>query len=103
MHDYKDAIAGSLGGSTETPKKEIKHVITRKSKNGGHIHEHHHTHPDHHPMEEHTTHGDDAMVEHLLQHMGTPNPGEAEAEAGQSGTPAPAPSASPNPPGIPAA
>jgi hypothetical protein len=100
MHEYTDAVAGSLGGS-ETPKKEIKHIITRKAKSGGHIHTHVHTHPAH-PDEDHVTHGDDQLAEHMMMHMGTPNPGEAEAEQGQSGIPAAAGGAMP-PAGLPAA
>jgi hypothetical protein len=83
------------GGSEhgEKPKKEIDHIKTYKSHNGDHIHEHHHTHPEHHPVEKHTTRGDDEMTDHMLQHMGTPNPGEPEADAG---TPDAAPAASPD-------
>ena len=82
------SVASELGGKTETPKKEIKHIITRKAHGGkGHIHTHVHTHAAH-PDEEHVTSGDDEMAEHMMQHMGEPNPGEAEADAGQSGIPA---------------
>jgi hypothetical protein len=96
-------IKQELGGSEHKPKKEISHIVTRKSANGGHIHEHHHTHPAHHPKEEHTTSGDDAMAEHMLQNMGTPNQGEAEADAGTpdaaSATAAPSPDGSGAPAG----
>lgn len=78
-------VASELGGDTPKPKKEIKHIVTKKAKTGGYIHEHHHTHPEHHPMEEHVTPDQDSMMDHMMQHMGTPNPGEAEADAGQSG------------------
>lgn len=73
-------IMTALGGSSEKPKKEIKEMHVRKSHNGGHIITHKHHAPEHHPDEEHTTHGDDAMVEHMMQHAGTPNPGEAASE-----------------------
>lgn len=88
------SLSASLGGKKEKkPKKEIKEIRTRKSKNGGYVHEHHHTAPEHHPMEEHTSADQDAMAEHMMQNMGTPNPGEAEADAGQSGAPDAAPAA----------
>jgi len=81
---YRDA-KGELGGGSA--KKEIKHIVTKKAKSGGFIHEHHHTHPEQHPMEEHVTPNQDAMVQHMMENMGQPNPGEAEADAGQSGIP----------------
>jgi len=86
------SVSEELGGKKEaTPKKEIKHIITRKTANGkSHIHTHVHTHPAH-PDEEHVTTGDDEMAEHMMQHMGTPNPGEAEADAGQGAAPGAAP------------
>ena len=77
----KDAKDG-LGGSEATPPKEISHIIHHKVSGGGHHFEHHHTHPTHHPVEHHFAKDDDGMVEHMLQHAGTPNPGEAEADAG---------------------
>ena len=83
MADHSYAAAHhALGGSDSKPPKVISHIVHRKSANGDHIFEHHHTHPDHHPKEEHTKRGDDEMVEHMMQHAGTPNPGEAEADAG---------------------
>jgi hypothetical protein len=72
----------------EKPKKEIAHIKTSKAKSGGYVHEHHHTRPEHHPMETHVSSTQDAMADHMMQHMGEPNPGEAEADAGQSGVPA---------------
>lgn len=81
--DHKYAgVAEALGAHSAKPKKEIKHIITSKSHNGGHVHIHVHHHPEHHPDETHTTHGDDAMAEHMLANGGTPNPGEAESEPG---------------------
>jgi hypothetical protein len=88
-----DAMKGAseaLGGKS-TPPKEIEHIKTKKAKSGGYVHEHHHTHPEHHPMETHVTPDQDAMAEHMMQHMGTPNPGEADADAGQGGIPGAAP------------
>ena len=85
-YDVSDELAGK---KEDKPKKEIKHIITRKDHGGkGHIHTHVHTNPAAHPDEEHVTNGDDEMAEHMMQNMGTPNPGEAEADAGQSGVPA---------------
>ena len=98
MHK-KDVIKSAsheLAGKEEKPPKEIKHVITKRDKSGkGHIHTHVHTHPEHHPDEDHISIGDDGMVDHMLEHQGTPNPGEAEADAGQSGIPQGAPQAGP--------
>ena len=96
MSGPMSGAADALGGKAETPKKEVKEIRTRKGKTGGYIHEHHHTAPEHHPMEEHTSADQDGMMAHMMEHMGTPNPGEADADAGQSGVPAapaPAPAA----------
>lgn len=98
---WADTVKHDLGGehSQDKPKKEVSHVEVRKSDTkGDHIITHHHTHPEHHPKEEHTTRGDDEMVQHMMANMGTPNPGEADADAGTpdaasaapTGTPAPA-------------
>lgn len=88
MKDIMAAAADHMGGEPqEKPKKEIDHVRTRKGKSGGYIHEHHHTHPEHHPMEQHVSADQDAMVGHMIANMGQPNPGEAQADAGQSGVP----------------
>jgi hypothetical protein len=87
LDHLKDALAGAE--KPEKPKKEIKAIHTRKVKGkdgkSSYIHEHHHTHPEVHPMEEHVSADHDSMIEHMMQHMGEPNEGENEAEAGQSG------------------
>lgn len=86
--DVYQGAAESLGGHepAKKPKKEIKHINVRKGHGGkGYIAEHHHTHPEHHPMEEHVLPNQDAMMDHMMQNMGQPNPGEAEADAGQGG------------------
>lgn len=101
MHDTYSLAKSGMAGSDHMPEKKIKHIVTRKSANGGHVHEHHHTHPDVHPMEEHTTQGDDGMVGHMMDNMGTPNPGEAQADAGQSGIPPAAPTGAPAAPSMP--
>ncbi len=85
MKKHTIDVSDELGGKKEKPKKEIKHIITKKSADGKHhIHTHVHTHPEH-PDEEHVSTGNDGLVDHMLEHQGEPNPGEAEADAGQSG------------------
>src|SRR5208337_3728997 len=87
-HNSMSSVAEELGGKAATPKKEIKHIITKKAAGGkGHIHVHVHTHPEVHPDEEHISNGNDGLADHMMEHMGEPNPGEAEADAGQSGIP----------------
>ena len=97
-HETYDSAKANLAGHAEVPKKEIHHISTRKA-GKGYIHEHHHTHPEHHKMEEHTSADQDGMVDHMMQNMGQPNPGEAEADAGQSGIPqgVPSPTSQPLP------
>lgn len=80
MADWTKEVGSHLGSSHDKPKKEIKEIRVRKSHNGGHVITHEHHHPEHHPNETHTTKGDDALAEHMLQHAGTPNPGEQEAD-----------------------
>jgi hypothetical protein len=63
------AWAGAVKGE-EKPKKEIHEVRTRKAKTGGYIHEHHHKHPEHHPMEEHTSASSRDMLAHMNDNMG---------------------------------
>lgn len=79
-------LSNELGsGEDKKPKKELSHIVTRKGKSGGYIHEHHHTHPAEHPMEQHVSANQDAMVGHMIDHMGEQNPDEAGADAGQGG------------------
>ncbi len=87
QHRIYKSTAEALGGGQEKAKKEIKEIRTRKGHKSGYIHEHHHTAPEQHPMEEHVSPDQDAMVSHMMEHMGQPNPGEAEADAGQGGMP----------------
>lgn len=93
---WKDAVSDHMGGHDgKAPKKEIHEIRVRKGKSGGHVIEHHHTHPGHHPMEEHVTKTDDDMADHMLQNAGNPNPGEAAADAGTpDAAAAPAPTGS---------
>ena len=99
MHESMAMVKGALGGheakSEPKSKKELKEIRVRKAKNHGHIIEHHHTNPVDHPLEEHTTNGDDELASHMMQHMGTENPGESEAP---SQSMAAAPAAAPAPP-----
>jgi hypothetical protein len=88
MSDVMNELKHSLSGEHEKPKKVVHKMHIEKAKSGGHIITHEHTHPAHHPDEKHVTKGDDELASHVLQNMGTPNPGEAEADAGQSGIPA---------------
>lgn len=84
---YRTALghaAHALGGDHKHPKT-IHEIRTRRSSNGGYIHEHHHTHPEEHAMEEHTSPDQDAMVAHMMQNMGSQTSGEADADAGQAG------------------
>jgi hypothetical protein len=104
---WKDSVASKLGGEKSSgPKKEIKHIITSKSANGGHVHIHVHHHPETHPDETHTTKGDDEMLAHMAANAGTPNPGEAADPTMQGAAPmtaAPSPAASPSAAGAPPA
>lgn len=88
-HTVMERAADALGShkEEEKPKKEIKHIVTKKAKSGGYIHTHVHTHPEHHPDEDHVSKDQDEMADHMLQHMGEANPGEAEADGGSSGVP----------------
>jgi hypothetical protein len=62
---------GMVPGNTEDkPKKEIHEIRTRKAKTGGFIHEHHHTRPEHHKMDEHTSADVKGMLSHMNEHMG---------------------------------
>jgi hypothetical protein len=87
---WSDATKEAMGGSHDKPAKEISHVEVRKSgTKGDHIITHHHTHPEHHPAETKTTRGDDEMVEHMMQNMGSQNPGEAAADPNAAAAPDP--------------
>lgn len=83
MDHLKDALGGN--DKNAKPKKELKEIRTRKAKDGKIIHEHHFTHPEHYDKEEHVSANQDELVDHMLEHMGTPNDGEQEANEGQSG------------------
>ena len=88
MHHMMEHLKSELGTPADkVPAKKLKHIVTRKA-GEGHVHEHHYTHPDHHAPTEHATHGTDGMINHMMEHMSEPNPGEQEANDGQSGIPA---------------
>lgn len=93
MAKWTDGSQG-LKGKSKSPKKEVHEIRTRKAKSGGFVHEHHHTDPMKHPMEEHVSPDQDAMVQHMMQSMGTPNPGE-DPSAGAAPTPDAAPPSGP--------
>lgn len=74
-------VAEHMSGDEHKPAKVLDHIKSYKGdKHGKVVHEHHHTHPDHHPMEKHSTQGDDEMAEHMMANLGTPNPGEGQGE-----------------------
>jgi hypothetical protein len=70
-------VADELGGDPAKAPKVIDHIRTRKAASGGYIHEHHHTNPGDHPVEQHISADQDAMVSHMIEHMGE-QPGEAD-------------------------
>ena len=103
MKDSYSGAADVLGGTeAKKPAKELHEIRTRKVKGHGgktsYIHEHHFTHPEHHKPEEHASGNQDEMVEHMMDHMGEPNPGEADASMGAGEPAAPA---APTPGGMP--
>src|SRR5271165_1287718 len=104
---WNKSAGAKAAGKSKTPAKTISHMTIKKAANGGHIITHHHTDPMTHPDEHHTTKGDDQMVGHMMDNMGTPNTGEAEVQAaGQPGAPPMAgagPSAAAPQPGAPPA
>lgn len=92
-----DAVS-AIAGKSAKPKKEIKHILTRKSHDGKIIHTHVHHHPEHHPDEEHVSMNNADVANHFEAHNATPNEGEAPAEGAAqpaqmmaSPSPAPAP------------
>ena len=101
---WAGSVKDGLGDSKpHAPKKEIDHIKSYKSHTKGDvIHEHHHTHPDHHPMEKHTSRGDDEMAQHMLQNLGSQSP-DAEPTDGAGADPnaaaAPADGSAPPPTG----
>jgi hypothetical protein len=74
----ESALAHGEQKAPPKPKKRIKEIRTRKAKSGGYIHEHHHTRPDAHPMEEHTSPDQAGMLAHMTDNA--PNMGEPEGE-----------------------
>ena len=77
MNPYDKVTEGA-----KKPKKVISEIRTRKAKSGGYIHEHHHSEPAHHKMEEHTTPDLKGMLEHMRDHMGAEGtPGEEKGES----------------------
>jgi hypothetical protein len=66
------------------PEKELKELRIRPSKNGGHIIEHHFTHPEAHQMEEHTSSNMEELHNHLHEAFGIPHGDQAIAAADAS-------------------
>jgi hypothetical protein len=85
-----DSMALVPGRSEEKPKKEIHEIRTRKAKSGGYIHEHHHTHPEHHKMEEHASPDMKSVMSHMNANMG-----DGSSDAAVMGAPAGGPPAAP--------
>jgi hypothetical protein len=86
MSSLFDKVPGRK--ADEKPPKKLKSIHTRKAK-GGYIHEHHHTDPSSHPMEEHTSADKAAMLKHMDDHMGQPdNAAEEATESTAGGAPA---------------
>ena len=81
------------------PKKEIKHIETRKTKDGKFIHTHKHHRPEHHPDEEHVSNNMEELKKHMEAHMGGEPEGDEAAGAAPAGpaqmtaTPSPMPAA----------
>lgn len=71
-------------GMAPKPKKELSHMNIRKAK-GGHVVEHHFTHPADHKMQEHVMTNMADLHKHLDEHMGTPDQGAASVAAGAPG------------------
>jgi hypothetical protein len=87
----ESALAHGEQKEPPKPKKRIKSIHTRKAKSGGYIHEHHHTRPDHHPVEEHVSADKEAMLAHMAEqapNMGEPE-GDEQAAAPSGGAPSP--------------
>lgn len=82
-------IFDKIPGATPKAKKVIDHIKIRKMKTGGHVVEHHHTHPGDHPMEEHGAATMDKLHDHIEAAMGTPNEGEDAGNSPTAGTSAP--------------
>lgn len=99
---WKDSAKG-MAGASKAPKKHVREVRTRRGASGGYIHEHHHMSPEHHPMEEHTSPDQDAMVQHMMAAMpngpaaSAPPAPDAGAPTGAPAAPAPAPMSGPTP------
>jgi hypothetical protein len=98
---WDHAAAEEMKGK-DKPAKKMSHMVVKHAANGGHIMEHHYTHPEHHPMEEHTTKGDAAMMAHMQQAMPdqAPAPDAAAGAAPDMAAGAPPAAAAPAAPGM---
>lgn len=84
--DWSKAITGSA-----KPKKEIKHIITKKTHDGKLMHTHVHHSPEHHPDETHVSNTSKEMQGHMDAHSGM------DAGAGGGDNPLAQLTASPSP------
>ncbi len=97
LHGMKEGLSAGKKKKSEA-KSEHKHEAPKHEKRHGKVHHVGVKKVDdgsfvmtnqHHPMEDgsniadtmHTSPDMDGVIEHMQEHMGTPNPGEAEAEA----------------------
>lgn len=70
-----DSVKDILGGAeVSKPAKKIKHITHRRTTNGGHVFEHHHTHPEHHESEEHSYSKDRDAIKHFIQNGTSASP-----------------------------
>lgn len=94
MAETMKHLADVMGGGSSKPAKKIHHIRHRRTANGGHVFEHHHTHPEHHPTEEHSYDTTDGAVSHFIDHATDENPGEGQPMESASSEPmAPMPEA----------
>ena len=78
-------IQDVLGGPHVTkPPKELDHIRHRRTKNKGHIFEHHFTHPEEYKHEEHAFGDDDSALKHFMTN-GTDKTPEPDPEAAGGG------------------
>lgn len=88
MMNKDKMIADMSDEGKSAPKKEIKEMVHRKTKNGKHIIVHKHHSPAHHPDEEHALENMAEVHQHMEDHAGEPNEGEGAESAPQGGAPA---------------
>jgi hypothetical protein len=90
MNDWSGLVKGP-----KKSEKKIKHLVHRKTANGKHILEHHHTHSEDHAMEEHAFDNLADLHKHVDEHMGSPEPEASPAAAAPEAGAAPEAAAAP--------